>query len=221
MIRIEELTFQYPRSAFSLMIESLGFARGETVALVGPSGCGKTTLLKLVAGILVPRSGVICVGNESLGVLSDAERRRFRIKHVGFVFQDFGLVDYLNVLDNVLLPCFVHPGRTLDAEVRARASRLVADVGLVEKERSRVRVLSHGEQQRVAICRAMLNRPPCILADEPTGNLDYANASHILDLLFTQAHSTGATLVMVTHDQGLLGRFDRVVDIGTPGRAAP
>ncbi len=221
MIQVKNLAFGYPRSHFRLEVPSLAFAPSEKTALVGPSGCGKTTLLNLMGGILVPGAGTVRVGDLSLGDLSDAARRHFRITQVGFVFQDFGLVEYLNVLDNILLPCFVHAGRALDADVRARARALVADVGLAEREAARVSTLSHGEKQRVAICRAVLNNPPYMLADEPTGNLDRDNTAHILDLLFAQADSTNATLVVVTHDHTLLERFDRVVDLARPDGRIP
>jgi putative ABC transport system ATP-binding protein len=211
MIKISQLDFSYTGSAFRLRIPELTVPSGRTVAIVGPSGCGKTTLLKLLAGILTPVVGTVMLGNVTLGDCPDAVRRRFRIGKVGFVFQDFGLIEYLNVLENVLLPVFIHPELPLAAEVRDRAMELCRQTGLTGMAGDRIDKLSHGEKQRVAICRAMLNRPAYLFADEPTGNLDKTNGDHILDLLFAQVAETGATLVVVTHDPGVLDRFDAVV----------
>ncbi len=211
MIKIEELGFGYPDSAFRLRVPELTIDAGGKVAVVGPSGCGKTTLLRLAAGILTPGAGSVTLGDVTVSDQADAARRRFRIANVGFVFQDFGLLEYLNVLENILLPVLIHPGLPFAAEVRERATTLAGQVGLGDLSDARIDRLSHGERQRVAICRAMLNRPAYLFADEPTGNLDQTSGEHILDLLFGQADETGATLVVVTHDESVLDRFDAVV----------
>ncbi|MDB4442273.1 ATP-binding cassette domain-containing protein, partial [bacterium] len=182
------------------------------VAVIGPSGSGKTTLLNLVAGIMTPVSGAVSVGDVSVGKLNDAGRRDFRVGNIGFVFQDFELLDYLNVLDNILHPYRITTALKLDKAVRARAETLTRDMGIGDKLRRTPDDLSHGEKQRVAICRALLPQPKLILADEATGNLDPDNKTLILDLLFGAVTDHDATLLAVTHDHELLKRFDRVVD---------
>jgi putative ABC transport system ATP-binding protein len=182
------------------------------VAVIGPSGSGKTTLLNLVAGILVPEQGTVHCDGSDISALSDSARRDFRISRIGFVFQDFELLDYLNVLDNVLHPYRITRTLKLTREVRERAGDLLQQMGLGDKLDRGVERLSQGEKQRVAICRALLPSPQIVLADEATGNLDPRNKGHILDLLFEAVQAHGATLLAVTHDHELLPRFDRTVD---------
>lgn len=212
MIRIESLDFTYPGAEFFLRIPELHVAPGEKVAVIGPSGSGKTTLLNLVAGILVPAHGrVDCAGVE-VSALVDRERRDFRISTIGFVFQDFELLDYLDVLDNILHPYRITGALRLTGEVREQAAALAHQMGIGDKLHRRVDHLSQGEKQRVAICRALLPSPRLVLADEATGNLDPRNKGHILELLFRSVEAHGATLLAVTHDHELLPHFDRVVD---------
>jgi putative ABC transport system ATP-binding protein len=212
LIRIEDLDFAYRRGTFRLRIPELEIAEGATVAFIGPSGSGKTTLLHLAAGILTPDRGRIVTGGREVSALGDAARRDHRIRHVGLVFQEFELLDYLNVLDNILLPYRINRSLHLTAEVRQRARALAGDVGIGDKLARDVERLSQGERQRVAICRAVLAGPALLLADEPTGDLDPENKDLVLDILFRYAGEHGATLVMVTHDHTLLARFDRVID---------
>ena len=212
LIRIEGLTFQYPEGEFSLQIPRLEVEAGEKVAVIGPSGSGKTTLINLLAGIVPAVSGHVTVQGMTLDQMDDTERRRFRIANVGFVFQDFALLEYLTILDNILHPYRINGALTLTAQVREHAVGLVAAMGIEHKLNRYVHHLSQGEKQRAAICRALVTRPPLILADEPTGNLDPANKSQILQHLFHHLEVTGATLLAVTHDHGLLGQFDRVID---------
>jgi putative ABC transport system ATP-binding protein len=212
MICIGGLAFSYPQGAFRLRIPDFSVEGGEKVAVVGPSGSGKTTLLNLVAGILVPRQGEVQVAGVPLSRYSDAQRRDFRIATVGFVFQDFELLDYLTVWDNILHPYRITRALALDAGVRERARDLAGKMGIADKLTRRPDRLSQGEKQRAAICRALLPGPRLILADEATGNLDPANKTCILDLLFAAVDEGGATLLAVTHDHDLLPRFDRVVD---------
>jgi len=213
MISLEDVSFQYGDAGFRLNIDSLAIEPAVNVAMIGPSGSGKTTLLHLLAGIFIPSSGHVMVAGQSLGSMSDAARRNFRITRIGHVFQDFELVDYLNVRDNILLPFFINGQLTLDATVRQTADELARSVGLADKLRRPIGKLSQGERQRVAICRALLPRPRLILADEPTGNLDPVNTRLVLDLLLERSAAAESTLVMVTHDHGLLPQFDRVVDL--------
>ncbi|MCU0728238.1 MAG: ABC transporter ATP-binding protein [Planctomycetes bacterium] len=211
-IRIEDLRFSYEPEEFALRIPSLSVARGERLALIGPSGCGKTTLLSLIAGILLPRSGRIEVDGLEVPGLSDAERRRFRIGRIGLIFQEFELLDHLTVRENILLPYYVNGALRLDGAVTERAERLAGTLGIDHGLARRPSALSHGERQRVAVGRALITEPALLLADEPTGNLDPKNREAILDLVFSEAATRGATLLMVTHDHSFLPRFDRVVD---------
>ena len=212
MIYIESLIFHYPSGEFRLEIPEFTVARGEKMAVIGPSGSGKTTLLNLIAGITTPVNGAINMGNIKINQLSDAQRRDFRITTIGFVFQDFELLDYLNVMDNILHPYRITSALSLNKEVRARATTLAQEMGIGDKLKRAANDLSHGEKQRVAICRALLPRPKLILADEATGNLDPDNKARILDLLFRRVEDHDATLLAVTHDHELLKRFDRIVD---------
>ena len=212
-IRISELEFRYPGlRGFGMRVRMLNIAAGDCVAIVGPSGSGKTTLLNLLAGSLLPDTGEIHIGDQCINRLGESGRRRFRIDHIGQVFQAFELLDYLTVSENVLLPGLIDPGARPDARGRQRAGDLLDSVGLADKSCERPAKLSHGERQRVAVCRAMLNHPQLLLADEPTGNLDQANKQNVVDLLIEQARSHGSTLLMVTHDHSLLGSFGRVID---------
>jgi len=215
MISIKNLEFEYPGGAFRLRVPALEIGAGQRVALIGPSGTGKTTILNLLAGIAVAAQGEISVGECRVDKLSDAERRAFRISQIGMVFQNFELLEYLDVLDNILQPYRIHPLMRLDDAVRQRALLLAEQTGLGDKLRRMPDKLSQGERQRAAICRALLNQPKLILADEPTGNLDPGNKRLILKLLFEQAQLNAATLLVVTHDHGLLEGFDCVVDMGT------
>ncbi len=212
MIKIQSLHFNYPTGEFRLNIPEFSVAKGEKVAVIGPSGSGKTTLLNLIAGIMTPLKGDVSVGDIQVSGLDDRERRDFRITNIGFVFQDFELLDYLNVLDNVLHPYRITGALKLEREVRARAVALAQEMGIGDKLKRNSNDLSHGEKQRVAICRALLSLPKLILADEATGNLDPDNKGLILDLLFQSVEDHAATLLAVTHDYELLKRFDRVVD---------
>ena len=212
MIAIESLNFAYPQDGFRLKIPTFSVPPGQKLAVIGPSGSGKTTLLNLIAGIYTPDTGQIRVAGAPVHELSDAGRRDFRITRIGFIFQDFELLDYLGVLDNILHPYRITRALQLTSEVRRRARELAEQMGIGDKLRRHAGDLSQGERQRAAICRALLPRPKLILADEATGNLDPDNKLHILDLLFEAVDQHGATLLAVTHDHELLPRFDRVVD---------
>ena len=215
MISISDLKFHYPNSDFRFTIPEFAAASGEKLAVVGPSGSGKTTLLNLLAGILTPDQGNVQVGEVAVSDLNDAGRRDFRIRNIGFVFQDFELLDYLSILDNILHPYRITDALKLTGEVRQRADLLAEQMGIAGHLKKHPSELSQGEKQRAAICRALLPNPSLILADEATGNLDPANKTRILDLLFKSVEDHDATLVAVTHDHELLPRFDRVIDFQT------
>ena len=212
MIEIRNLAFSYPTGNFVLQIPEFSLEKHEKIAVIGPSGTGKTTLLNLIAGIITLSRGSIRVNNTSVDQLSDAQRRQFRITQIGFVFQDFELLDYLNVNDNILHPYRITKALHLDLAVRERARMLAEEMGIGDKLKRRANDLSQGEKQRAAICRALLPHPKLILADEATGNLDPENKTRILDLLFRAVEEHDTTLLAVTHDHELLKRFDRVVD---------
>jgi ABC-type lipoprotein export system ATPase subunit len=212
MIELSNIHFHYPRSDFSLEIQDLQIAKANKAALIGPSGFGKTTLLNLLAGILVPDSGEIKVSGKSLPELSEKERRNFRIRNIGFVFQDFRLIPYLNLMDNILLPYRINSILSMDERSRQSALQLATELGLENKLKKYPAKLSHGERQRVAIGRALVNTPPLILADEPTGNLDPKNKQKIMDILFGYVEHYQATLITVTHDMDMLKGFDRIID---------
>lgn len=212
MISLRSLEFEYRAGEFHLSMPGFVVAKGEKVAVIGPSGSGKTTLLNLVAGILTPQRGDVTVGETTVSSLGDAARRDFRITNIGFVFQDFALLDYLNVMDNILHPYRITGALKLTGDVRERAVQLARDMGIGDKLGRRATDLSHGEKQRAAICRALLPLPRVILADEATGNLDPGNKTRILELLFGSVEKHEATLLAVTHDYELLKHFDRVAD---------
>ena len=214
MIQARNILFQYPTSSFRLAVDELTIERGEKLAIVGPSGSGKTTLLNLLAGILLPDRGEIITAGTQLNSLNDRDRRNFRATHIGLVFQQFELLEYLTVLENVRLPFRINRSAIDTPDIESPA-QLLDSVGLGSFSDRYPGKLSRGEQQRVAICRALVTGPKLILADEPTGNLDPANKRNIMDLLFSQTESRNQTLVVVTHDQSLLTDFDRVIDFET------
>ncbi len=215
MITIRDLEFHYDHGDFSLAIRELDIETGSAVAVIGPSGCGKTTFLNLLSGIALPSSGRISVNETEPSRLSDRARRRFRITNIGFVFQDFGLIEYLSVLDNIVHPYRLNPVLRLSNDVRKRACELAEAMGIGGKLADLPGELSHGEKQRAAICRAMVTSPRLMLADEPTGNLDPKVKARVVDLLLGYVREHGATLVMVTHDHSLIGGFDHVIDFET------
>ena len=212
MIQISQLHFHYPRGSFHLEIDQLNVEQGSSVAVIGPSGTGKTTLLNLISGVAVPDSGNITTNGLAISELNDADRRDFRIQHIGFIFQEFELLEYLSVLDNILLPFRISSTLQLTFEVRERAAELAEKTGIADKLKRTVQRLSQGERQRVAICRALLTNPSLILADEPTGNLDPENTERVLDIIFDYTARSGATLVSVTHERDYLDRFGQVID---------
>ena len=213
MIDVSQMTFGYPVGGFRLEVSELRVAAGEKVAVIGPSGRGKTTLLHLLAGVLVPAGGRVAVDGTEVSALKHEDRQDFRALRMGMVFQEFELLAYLDLVDNVLLPYRISPVLELDDEARQRADRLVREVGLDSKQQRYPGHLSQGERQRIAVCRALVTRPAVILGDEPTGNLDPDNRDQVMDTLWRYSDETGAPLVVVTHDHELLGRFHRTIDV--------
>jgi putative ABC transport system ATP-binding protein len=212
MIRVQSLSMRLAsggRAVEVLTDVSLEVPAGQFVAIAGPSGSGKSTLLGLIAGLDRPTAGRIEVAGVVVTELDEDALARFRLDHVGYVFQSFHLVPTLSALENVAVP--LELGGDADAEARARA--LLAEVGLAERAHHYPVQLSGGEQQRVAVARALARRPPLLLADEPTGNLDSATGKQIIDLLVGANRRLGRTLVLVTHDPALAAHADRVITL--------
>ena len=213
MLSLDTISKTYRKGARSVPVLhdlSLTVARGEFVSVLGPSGCGKTTILLTAGGLLTPDVGQVTLDGTDPYALAPEARAAFRAKQVGFVFQQFHLVPYLSVLDNVMTAGLA-TGNT-SAEVRARAKSLIGKFGLSERSHHCPAELSVGERQRVALARALLNGPGLLLADEPTGNLDDDNAHIVLDTLRRFAHDGGAVL-LVTHDPRTADLADKEIKL--------
>ncbi len=216
MITLSGLRFRWPRAgADTLAIDHLHIEAGEAVFLHGPSGCGKSTLLGLLAGVLLARPGEVQVLGHDWAALPAGRRDRLRADQVGFIFQQFNLLPYLSVRDNVLLPCRFSPQRAERAgPLHAAAEALLQRVGLADALWSvPAGALSVGQQQRVAAARALIGAPSLVIADEPTSALDAALRDSFMDLLLGACRGAGSTLVFVSHDERLAGRFDRRVSL--------
>jgi ABC-type lipoprotein export system ATPase subunit len=223
-LKLEQLRKSYlaPDGTISSVIdiESLSLADGEQVALVGTSGSGKTTLLHLIAGILTPDSGRILFdfagdGSADLARMAEFQRDVFRGRNIGYIFQTHHLLGGFTALENVLLG-MSFTGRKHDVQW---ATHLLTEVGLVHRLDYRPAKLSLGQQQRVAVARALANRPKLVLADEPTGSLDSANAQQVLDLIRKLCSEVAATLLVVSHDLQITGQFPRVLKLSDINRA--
>lgn len=210
ILQAEGLTKTYRSGVNSLTVldtVSFSVAQGDTLAIIGPSGSGKTTLLGLCAGLDVPSTGIISLMGFKLNAMSEDDRAHIRNQYVGFVFQNFQLLQTLTALENVMVPLELRG----EKNVSAKAKDLLARVGLAERMHHYPTQLSGGEQQRVAMARAFINDPKILFADEPTGNLDDENSKHVSELLFGLNKEQGTTLVLVTHNLELAQKTERIL----------
>ena len=227
LIEIDALGFAWPGQAELLDIPHFRLAAGERLFLKGPSGSGKTTLLGLLGGVQVPQRGRVSLLGHDLGRLSASARDRLRVEHSGYIFQQFNLLPFLAVRDNVELPCRFSARRAARATVRhgsvaAAASELLERLGLGRALHGRrADQLSIGQQQRVAAARALIGQPELVIADEPTSALDADSRAAFLDLLFAECRDAGTSLLLVSHDRSLAPLFDRALDLAEINRAQP
>ena len=214
VLKLRKVFFRWPgRSSFSLSLADLTVSYGEKLLLLGASGTGKSTLLSVISGTLLPDQGSVEIAKTEITKLSASARDRFRAEQLGVIFQQFNLLPFGSVADNILLPLRFAPiRRNRVKDAKSEVARLCAALGLpVDIGREKASSLSVGQQQRVAVARPLIGHPPLIIADEPTSALDINSQDAFLDLLFTQAQTQGTSVVMVSHDERLGPRFDRIL----------
>lgn len=227
LLAISQLGFAWPGQPELLDIPEFRLLQGERLFLRGPSGSGKTTLLGLLGGVQVPDRGTVNLLGQDLARLAPAARDRFRVNHTGYIFQQFNLLPFLSVAENVALPCRFSRVRQQRAENRhgsidTAVGQLLADLGLpLELSQLPASALSIGQQQRVAAARALIGQPELIIADEPTSALDADSREAFLRLLFAECRAAGASLLFVSHDQTLAPLFDRTLSLHEVNRAVP
>jgi putative ABC transport system ATP-binding protein len=217
VISLHKTIFQWPGDESPIIdITDLSILQGEHLFVKGPSGCGKSTLLSLLTGINICQSGQVSILGQELSALSSSQRDRFRADHLGYIFQQFNLLPYLSVIENVLLPCHFsqHRKNNVAGSLDNKAHQLLARLKLPEKLLNQpVIELSIGQQQRVAAARALIGSPKLVIADEPTSALDYDNRCAFIELLLEEANQVDATLVFVSHDPTLESMFSRSINL--------
>ena len=213
ILQIRDLHFQYPASDFKIEISDIKITQGSKIAISGKSGSGKTTLIHLISGILKPQSGEILFNDKSITDMNDKEIRKHRISNIGFIFQEFELLEYLNVMDNLILPYKINKSLVVDSEIKDKAKEIANRIGIGNKLDQHPKQLSGGERQRLAIARALITSPPLIIADEPTGNLDEKTSNIVMDEITDQVSYTNSTLIMISHNNELISSFDEIIDI--------
>ena len=228
IVRLQDVRFTWPGDTRPVLaIDDFDIGRGERVFLRGPSGSGKTTLLSLIAAVLTPQSGTITVDGVELKTLRGGQKDQFRVDRIGLVFQQFNLLPFLSVHNNVQLPCQFSKQRRLKARqgglsLNKEADRLLHAMHLIPAniQNKPVTELSVGQQQRVAVARALIGRPPLIIADEPTSALDSDTRQAFIELLFSEVDAAGCSLLFVSHDPALASAFDRRIDLREINHAA-
>ena len=213
ILQISDLHFQYPASDFKIEVSDIKITQGSKIAISGKSGSGKTTLIHLISGILKPQSGEILFFDKSITDMNDNDIRKHRISNIGFIFQEFELLDYLNVMDNLVLPYKINKSLSLDEEIKDKAKEIANRIGIGNKLDQHPKQLSGGERQRLAIARALITSPPLIIADEPTGNLDDKTSNIVMDEITDQVSYTNSTLIMISHNNELISSFDEIIEI--------
>ena len=217
VLKLKELDFAYPKAKHkTLDIGRLELERGEKVFLQGPSGCGKSTLLNLIGGVLSPLSGSIEILGKNMCKLNWSQKDKFRADHIGFIFQQFNLITYMNVFENVLLPLKYSKERKRKCAgrgIKHEVERLLNRLGLENEKYTNISSLSVGQQQRVAVARALLGNPEIIIADEPTSALDHLHQDKFISLLLEEVLKNNATLLFVSHNPTLSSHFDRVISM--------
>ena len=218
VIEANKLQFGWPSQTDNFVLDDFSVRAGETVFIYGPSGCGKSTFLNVLAGVIKPQAGDLKILGQTLSLLPDRRRDCFRADHIGLIFQQFNLLPYLSVMDNLLLPLTFSPLRlqkltASGVTAQARVHELLAHLGLESEVLDQpVNQLSVGQQQRVAAARALLGAPELIIADEPTSALDEGNQQRFVDLLKRECAEQNTALILVSHDHRLAESFSRVLD---------
>lgn len=228
MVRIENLKFSWSEGEVAVLdIDELKVQRGEKVFLRGSSGSGKTTLLNLIAAVLKAQSGQTFVNGIDIDKLANQKRDTFRADNIGFIFQQFNLLPYLSVVDNVSLPCRFSSVRKRKAieqggSIESECQRLLEAMRLPSNEvlKTSVTRLSVGQQQRVAVARALIGKPPLVVADEPTSALDSNSRSAFINLLFAEVEAANSSLLFVSHDDALARHFDRTIELASINKAS-
>ncbi len=216
IVKIESLRFQWSKNNnFKIFVPKLEVGRGKKVLFLGESGSGKTTLLSLICGFLEPLSGSISINDKIISDLTSTNKDAYRSDNIGIIFQQFNLLPYANVIDNIILPLYFSKQRSKKVENKINAAMSLCDQLRLPESilNQKASNLSEGQQQRVAVARALIGSPSIIVADEPTSSLDSEAQKLFLDLMFDQISKNSSTLLMVSHDKSLTNYFDQVIDI--------
>lgn len=216
IVKIESLRFQWSKNNnFKIFVPKLEVGRGKKVLFLGESGSGKTTLLSLICGFLEPLSGSISINDKIISNLTSTNKDAYRSDNIGIIFQQFNLLPYANVIDNIILPLYFSKQRSKKVENKINAAMNLCDQLRLPESilNQKASNLSVGQQQRVAVARALIGSPSIIVADEPTSSLDTEAQELFLDLMFDQISKNSSTLLMVSHDKSLTNYFDQVIDI--------
>ena len=216
IVKIESLRFQWSKNNnFKIFVPKLEVGRGKKVLFLGESGSGKTTLLSLICGFLEPLTGSISINDKIISDLTSTNKDAYRSDNIGIIFQQFNLLPYANVIDNIVLPLYFSKQRSKKVENKTNAAMTLCDQLRLPESilNQKASNLSVGQQQRVAVARALIGSPSIIVADEPTSSLDTEAQELFLDLMFDQISKNSSTLLMVSHDKSLTNYFDQVIDI--------